>query len=76
MWNISAYSLAVISALFIGLVVFILSKKITIKELYLLILDTKDIDTGKIDTILEKYCYIYKIRSKVVTDEKKEIIKV
>jgi len=72
--GISAYSLAVISALFIGLVVFILSKKISVREPYLLILDTKDLTFDKISPVLDKYCYIFKLRSQIITEDKTELI--
>jgi len=74
--GISAYSLAVISALFIGLVVFFLSKKISVKEPYLLILETKDLSFtfAKISAILDKYCYIFKLRSQIITEDKMEMI--
>jgi hypothetical protein len=72
--GISAYSLAVISSLFIGLIVFILSKKISVKEPYLLILETKDLGFDKISSVLDKYCYIFKLRSQIITDDKTELI--
>jgi len=72
--GISAYYLAAISALFIGIVVFILSKKITFMEPYLLIINTETIETTEIEKILEKYTDIFKIRSKIITDEKTETI--
>jgi len=72
--GISAYYLAAISALFIGIVVFILSKKITIREPYLLILNTKVIDISEVEKILEKYTDVFKIRSTIITDEKTENI--
>lgn len=72
--GISAYSLAVISALFIGLVVFFLSKKISVKEPYLLILETKDLSFDKISLVLDKYCYIFKLRSQIITEDKTELI--
>jgi len=72
--GISAYSLAVISALFIGLIVFFLSKKISVKEPYLLILETKDLTFDKISQTLEKYCYIFKLRSQIITEDKTELI--
>jgi uncharacterized membrane protein YhiD involved in acid resistance len=72
--GISAYSLAVISSLFIGLVVFLLSKKISVREPYLLILETKDLSFDKISQILDKYCYIFKLRSQIITGDKTELI--
>ncbi len=72
--GISAYSLAVISALFIGLVIFILSKKIRILEPYLLILDTKNIDISKIEEILKKHTLLYKLRSKIIDGGKTQVI--
>jgi hypothetical protein len=72
--GISAYYLAAISALFIGIVVFIVSKKITIREPYLLILNMKSIDTSEVEEILEKHTDIFKLRSKIITDEKTENI--
>ncbi len=72
--GISAYSLAIISALTIGLIIFLLSKKIKILEPYLLIIDLKDFDTEKLEFILKKYTLLYKIRSKIIDEEKKEII--
>jgi hypothetical protein len=69
-----SYSLAVISALFIGLVLFLLSKRIRISEPYLLIIDSKDIKTGDIENILKKYTLLYKLRSKTVDKEKSQLI--
>ena len=72
--GISAYSLAVISSLFIGLVVFLLSKKIRIFEPYLLIMDSKDIKTEDIENILKKYTILYKLRSKILDKGKSQLI--
>jgi uncharacterized membrane protein YhiD involved in acid resistance len=72
--GISAYSLAVISALFIGLVVFLLSKRIRTTEPYLLILDTKDIDIPKIEEVIKKYAILYKLRSKIIDGGKTQVI--
>ncbi len=72
--GISAYNLAVISALFIGLVVFLLTKRIRTVEPYLLILDTKDIDISKIEEILNKYTILYKLRSKIIDNGKTQVI--
>lgn len=72
--GIAAYSLAVISALFIGLVMFLLSRKIRFIEPYLLIIDSKDLSTQEIESILKKYTLLYKLRSKVIDSEKSQII--
>jgi len=72
--GISAYSLAVISALFIGLIIFLLSKKIRILEPYLLILDTKDMDISRIEEILKKHTLLYKLRSKIIDGGKVQVI--
>jgi len=72
--GISAYSLAVVSSLFIGLVIFLLSKKIKIIEPFLLILDTRDLDISNIEKLLKKYTIIYKLRSKIIEDGKTQII--
>ncbi len=72
--GISAYSLAVVSALFIGLVIFLLSKKIKIIEPFLLILDTRDLDISKIEEMLKKYTILYKLRSKIIEDGKTQVI--
>jgi len=72
--GISAYSLAVISALFIGLVIFLLSKRIRTVEPYLLILDTKDIDISKIEEAVKKYTILYKLRSKIIDGGKTQVI--
>jgi uncharacterized membrane protein YhiD involved in acid resistance len=72
--GISAYSLAAVSALFIGLVVFLLSKRIKITEPFLLILDTKNLDLSKIEAILKKYTILYKLRSKIVDSGKTQVI--
>jgi uncharacterized membrane protein YhiD involved in acid resistance len=72
--GIAAYSLAVVSSLFIGLVIFLLSKKIKIIEPFLLILDTRDLDISRIEEILKKYTIIYKLRSKIIEDGKTQII--
>ena len=72
--GISAYNLAVISALFIGLVVFLLSKRIRTVEPYLLILDTKDLDISKIEEIVKKYTILYKLRSKIIDGGKTQVI--
>ena len=72
--GISAYSLAVISVLFIGLVLFLLSRKIRFVEPYLLIIDSKDLSTQEIESILKKYTLLYKLRSKIIDSEKSQII--
>ncbi len=72
--GISAYSLAVISALFIGLVIFLLSKRIRTVEPYLLILDTKDIDIAQIEEVIKKYAILYKLRSKIIDGGKTQVI--
>jgi uncharacterized membrane protein YhiD involved in acid resistance len=72
--GISAYSLAVVSALFIGLVIFLLSKRIRIIEPFLLILDTDDMDLSKIEAILKKYTILYKLRSKIIDSGKTQVI--
>jgi uncharacterized membrane protein YhiD involved in acid resistance len=72
--GISAYNLALISALFIGLIVFLLSKKLKILEPYLLILNVKDMDTKDLENILKKYTILYKLRSKIIEEEKIQII--
>ncbi len=72
--GIAAYSLAVISALFIGLVMFLLSRKIRFIEPYLLIIDSKDLSTQEIESILKKYTLLYTLRSKLIDSEKSQII--
>jgi uncharacterized membrane protein YhiD involved in acid resistance len=72
--GISAYSLAVISALFIGLVVFLLSKKIRIFEPYLLIMDFKDAKNEDIEDLLKKHTILYKLRSKIIDKGKTQFI--
>jgi len=72
--GISAYSLAVISSLFIGLVVFLLSKKIRIFEPYLLIMDFKDAKTEDIENFLKKHTILYKLRSKIIDKGKTQLI--
>jgi uncharacterized membrane protein YhiD involved in acid resistance len=72
--GISAYSLAVISALFIGLVVFLMSKKIKIIEPFLLILDSGNLDISKIEELLKKHTILYKLRSKIIDNGKTQII--
>jgi uncharacterized membrane protein YhiD involved in acid resistance len=70
----SAYSLAVISVLFIGLVVFALSKRIKFIEPYLLIIEYKSPDIEDIEGILKKYTILYKLRSKIMDSQKNQII--
>jgi uncharacterized membrane protein YhiD involved in acid resistance len=75
--GISAYSLAVISAFFIGLVIFLLSKKIRISEPYLLIIDSKDQNTKEFETAIKKYSILYKLRSRIIeSDRNKEIFEI
>jgi len=69
-----AYNLAVISAVFIGLVVFILSKKVKFVEPYLLIIDSKELDMEKIEDILKKNTMLYKVRSKIIEKDKSQFI--
>ena len=71
---ISAYSLAVISVLFIGLIVFILSKKLRVLEPYLLILNTTDVDIRKIEKVLKEDTMLYKLRSKIIENQKVQVI--
>jgi len=72
--GISAYSLAVVSALFIGLVIFLMSKRIRIIEPFLLILNTGDLDISRIEELLKKYTMLYKLRSKIIDNGKTQII--
>jgi uncharacterized membrane protein YhiD involved in acid resistance len=72
--GISAYSLAVISVLVIGIIMFVLSKRIKIIEPYLLIIDYKDSDTKDIDAILKKYVSLYKLRSKIIDTQKSQVV--
>lgn len=72
--GISAYGLAVISTLFIGLVVFLLSKRIRISEPYLLIFETKEIDINKIEKVLKENTLLYKLRSKIIEDNRTQVI--
>jgi uncharacterized membrane protein YhiD involved in acid resistance len=72
--GISAYDLAVISVLFIGLVIFIISKKIRFTEPYLLIIDSKELDIQGIEEILKKHTLLYKIRSKIIEKDKAQLI--
>jgi uncharacterized membrane protein YhiD involved in acid resistance len=72
--GIAGYNLAIISALFIGLVIFILSKKIRFTEPYLLIIDSKEPDMQRIEDILKKHTILYKIRSKIIEQDKSQII--
>ena len=72
--GISAYNLAVISVLFIGLVIFIISKKIRFTEPYLLIIDSKELDIQGIEEILKKHTLLYKIRSKIIEKDKAQLI--
>ncbi|MDD3818296.1 MAG: DUF4956 domain-containing protein [Actinomycetota bacterium] len=69
-----AYNLAVVSAVFIGLVVFILSKKVKFVEPYLLIIDSKELDMEKIEDILKKNTMLYKVRSKIIEKDKSQFI--
>lgn len=72
--GISAYSLAVISVLLIGLIVFLLSKRISIQEPYLLIFKTRETDTEKIEKILKENTLLYKLRSKIIEDNETQMI--
>jgi uncharacterized membrane protein YhiD involved in acid resistance len=72
--GISAYSLAVISVLLIGLIVFLLSKRIRIHEPYLLIFKTRETDTEKIEKILKENTLLYKLRSKIIEDNETQVI--
>ena len=72
--GISAYTLGVISALVIGIIMFVLSKRIRIIDPYLLIVDYKDSNTKEIEAILKKYAVLYKLRSKIIDSSKSQII--
>ena len=72
--GVSAYSLALISVIFIGLIVFLLSRKIRILEPYLLILNIKDMETRRIENILKRFTINYKLRSKIIEDEEIQTI--
>jgi uncharacterized membrane protein YhiD involved in acid resistance len=72
--GISAYNLAAISALFIALVIFILSKRIRISEPYLLIISIKDADFSKIEKLLKENTSLYKLRSRIIEDGKVQVI--
>ncbi len=76
--GVGVYNLAIISTLFIGLVVFSISKKITFDEPYLLILHTHEEESGedetKLQTILKKYCPLHHLRSANLNEELNERI--
>ncbi|MCG9478772.1 MAG: DUF4956 domain-containing protein [Actinomycetia bacterium] len=72
--GISAYGLAIICALFIGLVVFVLSKKIRITEPYLVIAETSEDDYPQLEEICKKLCMVYKLRSKNIKDGRYELV--
>lgn len=72
--GISAYTLGVISVLIIGIIMFVISKRIRIIEPYLLIIDYKDSNTGEIESVLKKYAQLYKLRSKIIDSNKSQVI--
>lgn len=77
--GIGAYPLAFISTLFIGLIVFLLAKRITIFNPFVLVIsfiDDKESEdlTKKIHEILKKNCFSFKLRSTSYADKKNETI--
>lgn len=72
--GISAYNLAVISVLFIGLVTFVMSKKVRFTEPYLLIIEHNNQDTKDIEAVLKKHTLLYKLRSNILDDSKNQVI--
>ncbi|MBN2072325.1 MAG: DUF4956 domain-containing protein [Actinobacteria bacterium] len=72
--GISAYGLAVVSSLFIGLIVFALSKKIRILEPYLLIVNLKGTSSSSLEDVLSKNTITYKIRSRVAEAGSTQVI--
>lgn len=72
--GISAYGLAVVSALFIGLVVFALSKKIRLLEPYLLIVDLKNKGASALEEVISRNTNTYRIRSRIEEEEKTQVI--
>lgn len=78
--GIGAYPLALISTLFIGLIVFLLSKRITLFNPFVLVLSFMDGKgssedlTNKIHDILNGNCFSFKLRSSSYIDNKNEVI--
>ncbi len=72
--GIAAYNLALISALFIGLIVFIMSKRIRFQEPYLLIVNASNIEIKELEKIVNKHSITSRLRSKVFEDEKDQVI--
>ncbi|MDD3776895.1 MAG: DUF4956 domain-containing protein [Actinomycetota bacterium] len=71
--GISAYALAIICALFIGLVIFVLSKKLRVTEPYLLLAEASQDNWQQVEGICQKLCQVYKLRSKNIRDNRYDL---
>lgn len=79
-WSISVgivngvqfYKLSIISSLFIGLILIVLSKKIVIREPYIVILKYETLDEDSLISVLKKHCQKYKMRSTTLVNNSGE----
>jgi|SRR3989338_3818136 len=75
-WSVAAgivngirfYKLSVVSSLFIGVVLFVMSKKIVISRPYILIFKYANSDGRKIESVLQKSCSKFEVRSTTLDD--------
>jgi len=79
-WSISVgivngvqfYKLSITSSIFIGIVLLLLSRNVTFKEPYVMVLKYTALDYKTLDSILQKYCQKYKLRSTTLQDNLNE----
>ncbi len=72
--GISAYKLALASVLFVGLCLWMLSKRIGWKSPYLLVIHSKHHSPKEFSELLKKYCSRFKERSATLSEDRAEIV--
>ena len=72
--GVSAYPLAFISVTFVGLCLWILSKRLRWKSPFLLIVHAKRLEASAVAEILKRHCWRFQERSTTVTDEGSEMV--
>lgn len=61
--GVQFYKLSITSSLFIGAVLFMFSRKVTLKEPYVIVLKYSKLDIDKLTKLLKKHCTKHKMRS-------------
>jgi len=71
--GVSAYGLAFVATLFIGIVIIILTKKIQISKPYLVVMEGSEFKEMTINSVLRRYCSNFKTRSTVLSSDKNDL---